>query len=95
MIGAGNVGGNLGARLSSAGFPLRFGVRSKEKVKDLLAACGGDASACDPEEAADYVARMLLSFIGNQGRWDLADPADVARLVRTELLAGILVESDA
>jgi len=49
----------------------------------------------DPEEAADYVARMLLSFIGNQGRWDLTDPAQVARLVRTELLAGILAGSDA
>ena len=44
----------------------------------------------EPEEAADYVARMLLSFIGNQGRWDLADPAQVATLVRTELLAGVL-----
>jgi AcrR family transcriptional regulator len=44
----------------------------------------------EPEEAADYVARLLLSFIGNQGRWDLTDPAQVARLVRTELLAGVL-----
>src|SRR4051812_37755045 len=44
----------------------------------------------EPEEAADYVARMLLSFIGNQGRWDLTDPAQVAELVRTELLAGVL-----
>ena len=47
----------------------------------------------DPEAAADYVARMLLSFIGNQGRWNLTDPADVARLVRTELLAGILAHA--
>jgi AcrR family transcriptional regulator len=44
----------------------------------------------DPEQAADYVARMLLSFIGNQGRWDLTDPDQVSRLVRTELLAGVL-----
>ena len=27
VIGAGNVGGNLGARFSNAGFPVRFGVR--------------------------------------------------------------------
>jgi AcrR family transcriptional regulator len=46
----------------------------------------------DVVEAADYVARLLLSFIGAQGRWDLTDPAQVARLVRTELLAGILDE---
>jgi AcrR family transcriptional regulator len=42
-----------------------------------------------PDEAADYVARMLMSFIANQGRWDLTDRAQVARLVRTELLAGV------
>ena len=47
----------------------------------------------EPEEAADYVARMLLSFIGNQGRWDLTDPAQVAELVRTELLAGVLAST--
>ena len=41
-------------------------------------------------EAADYLARMLLSFIGTQGRWDLTDRDDVARLVRTELLGGIV-----
>ena len=47
--------------------------------------CAGVA----PDQAADYVARMLLSFIANQGRWDLTDRAQVARLVRTELLAGV------
>ncbi|MEA2588671.1 MAG: hypothetical protein QOH66_1598 [Actinomycetota bacterium] len=51
------------------------------------------APGVDPEQAADYVARMLLSFIGNQGRWDLTDPGQVARLVRTELLAGVLGHS--
>jgi AcrR family transcriptional regulator len=44
----------------------------------------------DPEEAADYVSRMLLSFTGSPGRWDLTDRAQVAELVRTELVAGIL-----
>ena len=48
------------------------------------------APGVDAEQAADYVARMLLSFIGNQGRWDLTDPTQVRRLVRTELLAGVL-----
>ena len=48
------------------------------------------APGVDAEQAADYVARMLLSFIGNQGRWDLTDPSQVSRLVRTELLAGVL-----
>jgi AcrR family transcriptional regulator len=41
-------------------------------------------------EAADYVARMLLSFIGAPGRWDLGDREEVRRLVRTEMLAGVV-----
>jgi AcrR family transcriptional regulator len=45
----------------------------------------------DVQQAADYVSRMLLSFISNQGRWDLSDRRQVAELVRTELIAGILV----
>ena len=41
-------------------------------------------------EAADFLARMVLSYIAAPGRWDLDDPASVARLVRAELLGGIL-----
>lgn len=44
----------------------------------------------DAEVAADLVARMALSHLGTPGRWDLADPAAVRRLVRGQLLAGIL-----
>jgi AcrR family transcriptional regulator len=40
--------------------------------------------------AADYVARMLLSFINGPGSWDLTDRAQVRELVRTEVLAGVL-----
>ena len=46
----------------------------------------------DPDEAADWLARMGLSFIIAEGRWDLTDPAEVRRLVRRELLAPILVD---
>ena len=48
------------------------------------------ADGLDPQRAADHVARLLLSFVGAPGRWDLTDPEDVRELVRTELLAGIL-----
>jgi AcrR family transcriptional regulator len=41
-------------------------------------------------DAADYVARMLLSWIGSPGRWDLTDRDQVHTLVHTEFLAGIL-----
>jgi hypothetical protein len=44
----------------------------------------------DPAEASEFVFRMALSHLGTAGRWDLDDPAQVRRLVRDRLLAGIL-----
>jgi AcrR family transcriptional regulator len=41
-------------------------------------------------EAADFLARMVLSYMTAPGRWDLDDPAQVSRLVRAELLGGIV-----
>jgi AcrR family transcriptional regulator len=41
-------------------------------------------------DAADYVARILLSFVSSPGRWDLADRAQVAILVRSEMIAGLV-----
>ncbi len=46
----------------------------------------------EPSDAADYVARMLLSCISSGGGWDLTDREQVRRLVRTELLAGVVAE---
>lgn len=42
------------------------------------------------EEAADWLARMVLSFLFDGGIWDLTDARSVRRLVRDELLAGIV-----
>lgn len=44
----------------------------------------------DTDWAADHVARLVLSFVGTPGRWDLTDRDQVGELVRTELLAGVL-----
>jgi AcrR family transcriptional regulator len=44
----------------------------------------------DADTAADYLARMVLSHISGQGRWDLTDREEVCELVRTQLLAGLL-----
>lgn len=41
-------------------------------------------------EAADYLARVFLSYLGSQGQWDLEDAGEVARLVRSQFLAGIV-----
>jgi AcrR family transcriptional regulator len=45
-------------------------------------------------EAADFLGRMVLSYIASPGRWALDDPEQVARLVRAELLAGIVPPGD-
>ena len=46
----------------------------------------------DQSEAAsyaDFLARMVLSYISSPGRWDLDDPTEVRALVRGELLGGL------
>ena len=43
----------------------------------------------DPAAKGEYVARLVVSLLGSPGRWDLADPDQVAELVRTEVLAGV------
>ena len=48
------------------------------------------APGVDADEAGEWLARMGLSFIVAGGSWDLTDPAEVSRLVRTELLAPVL-----
>jgi AcrR family transcriptional regulator len=46
-----------------------------------------------PAEAADLLARLTLSFMGASGTWDLDDPAAVRRLVRGQLLSGVLADT--
>lgn len=48
------------------------------------------APGVDRRQAADFLARMVLSCIASPGRWDLSDRAEVRRLVRGELLGGIV-----
>jgi AcrR family transcriptional regulator len=42
------------------------------------------------DEAAEYLARMFLTYLGSPGMWDLSDPEQVRRLVRTQFLGAIL-----
>lgn len=48
------------------------------------------AEGLSPEEAAEWLSRMGISFVFTGGCWDLSDPAEVRHLVRQELLVGIL-----
>ena len=69
--------------------PLVFAV-----LRDTIAAMSMSEPlrpGVDVDEAADYVARMFYALVGSPGSWDLGDPTEVERLVRTELLAGIVV----
>ncbi len=50
----------------------------------------GVAAGVDLNQAADFLARMVLSYMASPGRWDLDDPAQVAQLVRAELLPGVV-----
>jgi hypothetical protein len=64
IIGAGNVGGNLGRRLGRSGFPVQFGVRSGADVSALLADCGEGASSASPEAAAKIADVIFLAVPG-------------------------------
>jgi AcrR family transcriptional regulator len=44
----------------------------------------------EPGEAAYYLTRMFLSYMGSQGQWDLTDRSQVKRLVRSQFVAGLL-----
>lgn len=64
MIGAGNVGGNLGGRLSHAGVSLRFGVRPGTDASEVLARCADGTEATSPEEAAGWAEVVFLAVPG-------------------------------
>lgn len=64
IIGAGNVGGNLGSLVSKAGYPVRFGVRDGSDTKDVLAKCAPDAAATDSASAAAWADVVFLAVPG-------------------------------
>ena len=64
VIGAGNVGGNLGTRLSNSGIDVKFGVREGTDVKALLAKTKGATSA-SVEDAAKWGDIVFLAVPGN------------------------------
>jgi len=63
IIGAGYVGGALGANWAQKGHDVFFGVRDSkaEKVETLLRAIGGEARAVSPAEAAAVTDIVVLA----------------------------------
>jgi NADPH-dependent F420 reductase len=84
IIGVGNVGGNLGARLSQSGVPVRFGVKEGKDVKALLARCK-DASVSDAAGAAAWGEVVFLAVPGSVA-------LDVARSLAKQLEGKIVVD---
>jgi len=85
VIGAGNVGGNLGARLSMSGVPVQFGVREGSDTKNLLTRCGKDATLASQAAAAAWGDVVFLAVPGSVA-------LDVARSLAKELEGKIVVD---
>lgn len=87
MIGAGNVGGNLGARLSRSGVPVTFGVQADADtdVEALLGRSGDDATTASPSEAAASADVVFLAVPGSIA-------VEVARGLAKELEGKVVVD---
>ena len=66
IIGAGNIGGTLGAKWAAAGHSVVFGVRDPEspKARASLSAAGSGAAATSIAEALTSAEVVLLSLPG-------------------------------
>ena len=85
IIGTGNVGGNLGVRLSKAGLPVRFGARDDKDAAALLARCGAGATLGTVKEAAKDADVVFLAVPGQVA-------VDVARSLAPVLAGKVVVD---
>jgi predicted dinucleotide-binding enzyme len=85
VIGAGSVGGSLGARLSRSGMPVQFGVREGGDTKELLARCAKDASAADVASASAWGDVVFLAL-------PAAAAVEVARANAKQLEGKVVVD---
>jgi NADPH-dependent F420 reductase len=84
IIGAGNVGGNLGARFSNSGIEVKFGVKDGTDNKDLLARCKG-ATTADSATAATWADVVFMAVPGSVA-------VDVAKSLAKQLEGKIVVD---
>lgn len=85
VIGAGNVGGGLGATFSKAGLPVKFGLKdASSDAKDLLAR-SKDATTADAPTAAAWADVVFLAVPGNVA-------LDVAKGLAKQLEGKIVVD---
>ena len=70
----------------------------RDYMRELLEAeeqAGRLRPGVDSTEAADYITRMILSYLGSPAGWDLTDRSQTRELVRTQILAGVVVSAPA
>lgn len=60
------------------------------RVIGASVAAGHVGADVEVDAAGEHCARLVLSYVGSPGRWDLDDRDAVERLVRTHVLAGLL-----
>jgi 8-hydroxy-5-deazaflavin:NADPH oxidoreductase len=78
ILGAGNVGGNLGINLSRHGFPVRFGVREGSNIQEVLARCEGKAEATSVSAATQWADVIFLAVPANAAVDALKAAGDVS-----------------
>ena len=61
VIGAGKIGGTIGARWVKAGYDVLFASRHPEKLKGMVEALGPTAHAGTPAEALSYGEAVLIA----------------------------------
>lgn len=85
ILGAGNIGGNLGRRFAAAGHQVRFGVRDPKKLEALLTECGPSATAGDVASAAAFAEVVVLAVPWGSAMavLDAAGPLDGKVLIDT------------
>jgi hypothetical protein len=75
--------------------PIIHGV-IRDYMREMLEAerdAGRLRPGADPELGADYLTRMILSWLGSPAGEDLTDETVARRIVRTEFLAGLVEPS--
>jgi predicted dinucleotide-binding enzyme len=78
ILGAGNVGGNLGINLSRHGYAVRFGVREGSDIQDVLSKCEGKAEASSVAAAIQWAEVIFLAVPANAAVDALKAAGDVS-----------------
>ncbi|MCG8462562.1 MAG: NAD(P)-binding domain-containing protein [Holophagales bacterium] len=89
IVGAGNVGANLGIRLAETGHDVTFGVRRDKDLSPVLEQCGGRASVAPIPEAVAGAELIFLAVPASAAVDALAGAPEVGSTARSSRIATI------